>query len=483
MGDKKSFALVMSSDAEIAKNNRLALLMEIDRKRREQTSNDVEKQEKETEDTVGKNSGVCEQCGKQRVRLKTAYGKAVCPTCQTLRGVVKNHPEKVVAVYAEIHGHEIGHAVEGVVEGGVDLKRHQGVVEQRDALVEYFFKLAHKLGYNTPKEVDPVEVARDVEKKIGELVANAAKGQALADWEKTILQREKAIQTAEADGNRSSDHAADIEKLKIERDELRELFENLMAIVHPGYTLDMESYQSMLTRLPVDIGQLHEGAEDGARLRTIVNRIKHGVGIDTAVEDDEIVPTLIGLIGLKGNPSLDTDIDRDRYQLMDEVCGQLVALAGVNNLDCSQDGSIEEEIVEELPQYFRSLKTNLDETGEALREMKKAHLLIKQDLDQIRFHLGTGGYNSEEVGLAVLSLMKTLDEYKRHNAELLAGVPARGNDESEPVGSAVQDLTCFLCERKETSADRELLNVCLAVMRGDIAYVADQVELLRGALS
>lgn len=57
------------------------------------------------EPIMAKQSGTCEQCGKEGVAiLKNCHGKKCCPSCDVLRRGVKNHAEMVRAMMAEFHG-------------------------------------------------------------------------------------------------------------------------------------------------------------------------------------------------------------------------------------------------------------------------------------------------------------------------------------------------------------------------------------------
>lgn len=87
--------MITMSDAEIAKNNRLALLKQVAAGR----------EQKKTEGKqMGKETGhlTCEQCGKGGfVKLYASHGKKVCSSCQAVRTCVNNKPDVALQIFRE----------------------------------------------------------------------------------------------------------------------------------------------------------------------------------------------------------------------------------------------------------------------------------------------------------------------------------------------------------------------------------------------
>ena len=98
--------MVSGTDAEMARNNRLTLLMETHKQwQAKKGLKECEKNKrcrimgKKTTEAV-----ICEQCGEEKNSLRNDRGKQVCSSCQVMRGLVRNNPRAVVAAVREYHG-------------------------------------------------------------------------------------------------------------------------------------------------------------------------------------------------------------------------------------------------------------------------------------------------------------------------------------------------------------------------------------------
>ncbi len=90
----KRWCGVAATDREIAKNNRLAMLMQVAAKR----------QPKQVDTMARDELGTCDVCGAEGLRVRSYLGKRCCSACRQVRSIVKNHPHRVERMYEEFHG-------------------------------------------------------------------------------------------------------------------------------------------------------------------------------------------------------------------------------------------------------------------------------------------------------------------------------------------------------------------------------------------
>lgn len=285
---------VVFTDAEISKNNRLCLLMDVHKKRQpQQTTIDVEKQEcasskdvkkQVTEEKMGKQLGTCEQCGKEKTRLTKHFNKEVCPSCTAMRGFVKNKPEVVVAAMQEFHGAQFftapGDESGGAAARLLFLDRIYGILEAGgvsgwdentsdhdlcETLKEHVLGLRNEVGrarLNVPVGVDS--------------------GEYFAALEQAYALEHEQLQNADREC--------------VVTGELWDIVVQVLAFTAPGVDATVEHIDDHLASLPEQIRKLYADQERHAQKAVVVASVRDHLNIDPAVPDERIVGILHNLL-------------------------------------------------------------------------------------------------------------------------------------------------------------------------------------------
>lgn len=95
----------MLSEAEVEKNNRLALMVAIHNKRQQLQHKQSEEIMEQQAAVTEKETYICQQCGRDGLsKLYTSHGRQVCSSCQTMRGMIQNKPDIALAAIQELRG-------------------------------------------------------------------------------------------------------------------------------------------------------------------------------------------------------------------------------------------------------------------------------------------------------------------------------------------------------------------------------------------
>lgn len=89
-----SYSLVLSTDSELKKNNRLTTLMEVHGKWRQKGALNTTKKQEEVEQMARQKETFCDGCGKLKA-LSMCSGDLLCSSCAALAGAVSSRPALV----------------------------------------------------------------------------------------------------------------------------------------------------------------------------------------------------------------------------------------------------------------------------------------------------------------------------------------------------------------------------------------------------
>ena len=450
---------VAATDKEIAKNNRLALFMEINQQRQlKKTINNVKNAassdgggKKIGGKKMGKPTGTCEQCGKQNARVIKHFEKMACASCVAMRGFVKAKPQFVLDALREFHGQEQlpspGEVGDKVAEIKKELVAALDVSEERqrvcNQLCDCMYEILEQSGVTVvpPNTLSGEDLCEILKQQVGVLrerlqsMVNVyeTEKECFDDLEKLadycgvgcdrLWQYVKGLERAygiehERCVEMDNEPAAGKGYFRRELEYLETIYQ-IMDVVNPGVSVDDQAFDGYMALLPGQVRDLHTAQESNAEKAAILDKVRVYLNLDAAVPDDQIITTIKKVCAAPAPMSAKDSADQAMLELIADHLGQQPT--EVNSLF---DG-------------VANLAMSLEHSQQNCRDLSEANSQQRQQINELTRQLTTA------------SLVNQVE------------------------------VACDPDKQSGNNCDTERLNLCLAIMRGDLGTAADIVDMER----